>query len=47
VEEWLADWPLIYRDEATVAALFPAGMSPQAARSGNGALVYGWARPRL
>jgi SAM-dependent methyltransferase len=48
VKGWLVDWPLIFRDEAALAALFPDPANVQTSLSENGALTYARApRPRL
>jgi 2-polyprenyl-3-methyl-5-hydroxy-6-metoxy-1,4-benzoquinol methylase len=44
VKEWLVDWPLVLRDEAALAALFPDPSSVEAVQSENKALVYALAR---
>lgn len=43
VKDWVSDWPLIYRTDREVAALFPAELTPHTSRSPDGGLVYGWA----
>ena len=43
VKDWLVGWPLIYRNERDVAALFPSRLSVATTRSANLALVYGLA----
>jgi SAM-dependent methyltransferase len=48
VKDWLVDWPLIFRNEAALAALFPDPSTVQTSLSENGALTYALAtRPRL
>jgi 2-polyprenyl-3-methyl-5-hydroxy-6-metoxy-1,4-benzoquinol methylase len=44
VKDWLVDWPLVYRDEAALAALFPDGAKVQTFASANGSLAYALAR---
>jgi len=45
VKDWLMDWPLVYRDEAACARLFPATLGDGAtARATTGALCYASAR---
>lgn len=41
VKDWLVGWPLIYRSEREVAALFSPQVSVATTRSANLALVYG------
>jgi hypothetical protein len=41
VKEWLVDWPLIFRDERSLAALFPDPASVETVRSDNKELLYG------
>lgn len=43
-KDWLTDWPLLYKDEATLKALFPSHVSVSTARSSNGSLVLAQAR---
>lgn len=43
-KDWLTDWPLMYKDEATLKALFPIHVSASTQRSTNGSLVLARAR---
>ena len=45
VKELLVDWPLVFREEASCARLFPPSLSVQTSRSNNQALVYAVAGP--
>ena len=40
VKDWIADWPLIYRDRAQLAELFGAGLKPALSQSPDGGLLY-------
>lgn len=40
VKDWIADWPLIYRDRAQLAELFGAGLKPALSESPDGGLLY-------
>jgi SAM-dependent methyltransferase len=44
VKDWLVDWPLVFRDEAALASLFPDPARVVTDRPGGGTLVYGTAR---
>ena len=46
VNEWLVDWPLIYRDESALSALFPKSALVETAQSQNKALAYASARQK-
>jgi extracellular factor (EF) 3-hydroxypalmitic acid methyl ester biosynthesis protein len=40
VKEWLVEWPLVFRDEAACAELFPAQLRVRTSLSSNQALVF-------
>jgi SAM-dependent methyltransferase len=44
VKDWLVDWPLVYRDESSLASLFPDPTTVQTFVSENGSLGYAVAR---
>jgi len=44
VKDWLVDWPLIFRGEAELVALFPESLAVETSLSENGSLAYATAR---
>ena len=40
VKDWISDWPLIYRTQDELEALFPPELTPEISRSPDGGLIY-------